>query len=202
MLPIAFRDWLSDISERFQAPIEYAAVPTIIAAGAIHRAVRNRKLNASAVPAIGKLKTNNQRLRDLTEEEGNRVLVAFPDSLRPLIVVAIRTGMRKGELNNLMWDDVDFVSGSIFVRTAKSGEGRRLSMSPTVHRTLAALWQLRRKRLSAKVVSHSDLNRLVFTAPRGGSLANLGRTWFAGLKRVGVEGLHFHDRDTPSPLAR
>jgi len=183
--------WRDELRERYE-PATVNLHLTILGA-VFHRAVRNRKLDASAVPAIGKLKTNNQRLRYLTEEEENRLLAALPDWLRPLIIVAIRTGMRKGELSNLMLDDVDFVSGSIFVRIAKSGEGRRLPMSPTVRRTLAALWQSRRKRLSARVVRQSDLKRLVFTAPRGGSLANLGRTWFPALKRAGLEGLHFHD---------
>ena len=146
------------------------------------------------MPAIGKLKTNNTRLRYLTEEEQSRLLAALPDSFRPLITIAIHTGMRKGELlTTLTWDDVDFVSGTIVVRTSKSGEGRSLPMSPTAHRTLAALWQSRRKRLSARVVSQSDGKRLVFTAAQGGFLANLGRTWYPALKRAALEGFHFHD---------
>jgi putative DNA primase/helicase len=35
MLPMALRDWLLDIAERYQAPVEYVAVPAIIAAGAL-----------------------------------------------------------------------------------------------------------------------------------------------------------------------
>jgi hypothetical protein len=35
MLPAAFRDWLCDIADRYQAPLEYVAVPAIVAAGSL-----------------------------------------------------------------------------------------------------------------------------------------------------------------------
>jgi integrase len=156
-------------------------------------AVRNRKLDASAVPAIRGLKANNTRVRYLTDDEESRLMAALPEWLIPLITVAIHTGMRRGELLKLAWDDVDFVSGTIHVREAKSGEGRRIPMSATAHRTLSALWQARRKRLSARVVSQSAGHRSVFTAERGGFLLNLGRAWYPALERAGISDLHFHD---------
>jgi integrase len=183
--------WRDELRKQL-APATVNLHLTLLAA-VLHRAVRNRKLDPSAVPAIRKLKTNNARLRYLTDEEEGRLLEALPDSFRPLITVAIHTGMRKGELLNLSWDEVDFVSGTIFVRTSKSGEGRRLPMSPTAHRTLAALWQSRRKRLSARVVNQSAGTRLVFANGCGGFEGNLGRIWYPALERAGLEGFHFHD---------
>src|SRR5208282_4030866 len=120
-----------------------------------------------------------------------------------------------GELLSLTWDDVDFVGGIIFVRTSKSGEGRRIPMSPSAHRTLSILRKARQKRLRLRVVRQSEGSRYVFTAPQGGFLMNLNREWYGrssrasrygrsgvelplragagALERAGIADLHFHD---------
>ena len=116
-----------------------------------------------------------------------------PEILRPLIKVAVNTGMRKGELLNLKWDDVDFVSGTLWVRRAKSGEGRRLPMNSVARSALAGLRDERRERLRARVVSCEAAGGYVFGTPDGGFLHNLNRYWYPGLGRAGIEDLHFHD---------
>ena len=156
-------------------------------------AVRNRRIEASALPPITPLKVNNVHVRYLTDDEERRLLEAAPEWLKPLIKVAIHTGMRRGELLRLRWDEVDFVSGTIFVRTSKSGEGRRIPLSPTAHRTLSTLRDARRERMRARVVAQSEAAGTVFTAPEGGFMLNLGRAWYPVLTRAGVEGLRFHD---------
>jgi integrase len=184
-------EWRDDMRESL-APATVNLHLTILRA-VLRLGMRNGRLEASAVPAIRGLKANNARVRYLTDDEESRLITALPKLLRPLITIALHTGMRRGELLNLTWDDIDFVSGTIFVRTSKSGEGRRLPMSPTAHRTLSALWQARRKRLSARVVRQSEAGRFVFAAPHGGFMLNLGRAWYPGLERAKLEGLHFHD---------
>jgi integrase len=159
----------------------------------LRHGLRSKKLPAAALPEIDGLKTNNQRVRYLTEDEENRLGAALPAWLKPLAVVAIHTGMRRGELLKLLWDDVDFVQGVIWVRVSKSGEGRRISMSATCHRTLSALRDDRRKRLSQKVVAQNAAGRHVFTAPAGGFVWNLAREWYRAVNAAGISNLHFHD---------
>jgi len=140
-------------------------------------------------------------VRYLTDDEESRLIAALPAWLSPLITIAIHTGMRRGELLKLTWNAVDFVSGTIHVREAKSGEGRRIPMSATAHRTLSALRQARRKRLSARVVNRNEASGYVFTAPEGGFMANLARAWYPALERAEVADLHFHDLRHTSPRA-
>jgi integrase len=138
-------------------------------------AVRNRRIEAPALPSIRPLKINNVHVRYLTEDEEKRLLEAAPEWLRPLITVAIHTGMRRGELLRLTWTDIDFVSGTIWVRLSKSGEARRIPLSPTAHRTLSALRDARRECMRARVVKRSEAAGTVFTTPEGGFMMNLGR---------------------------
>ena len=136
---------------------------------------------------------NNQRLRYLHQEEEARLLPALPAALADLTAIAIQTGMRKGELLNLRWPEVDFTTGTIWVKEAKSGEGRRLPMNSAARTILTRLYDARRERLRDRVVSRNEGAAFVVAAPGGGYLHNFNRYWYRALKRADIENLHFHD---------
>ena len=52
------------------------------------------------------LKENNQRLRFLSEDEIPQLLDACPGYLHNIVECALNTGMRKGEILNLKWDQI------------------------------------------------------------------------------------------------
>lgn len=157
------------------------------------RGVTNRRLGRGDVPVMKLENPNNRRVRYLTDAEESRIMAELPGRLRSLAIVAIHTGMRKGELLNLMWGDIDFMSGTIQVREAKSGEGRWLPMNTIARAALMKLRDERRGRLRARVVNRSEAAGYVFGAPHGGALLNLNREWYPALKRAEIENLHFHD---------
>jgi integrase len=157
------------------------------------RAVASRILRHEDVPPLKLENPNNQRKRWLLENEETTLVAELPEWFRPLVKVAIHTGMRKGELLNLKWTDIDFVSNAIHVREAKSGEGRSLPMNSATRAVLLRLRDERLKRLRARVVNRSEAAAYVFGAPQGGFLHDLNRYWYPALKRSGIEDLHFHD---------
>ncbi len=157
------------------------------------RAVDNRRLRREDVPKVNLKNPNNGRLRIASEDEEQRLMAELPQWLRPLITVAIHTGMRKGELLNLTWSNIDFLSETVHVREAKSGEGRRLPMNSVARAALLKLREQRRERLRARVVNRNEASGYVFGAPEGGLMLNLNRYWYPALKRAGNEDLHFHD---------
>ncbi len=60
---------------------------------------------------VRKLRLDNQRIRYLSPQEEKRlmnVLTGRKAHLSPLVVLAINSGMRRGELLNLTWEKVDF----------------------------------------------------------------------------------------------
>jgi len=65
------------------------------------------------------LKEPPGRLRYLKPEEVKALLASCPDHIRPIVVTALNTGMRKGELQELKWADVDFKNRKITVINAK-----------------------------------------------------------------------------------
>ena len=74
------------------------------------------------------MKFENQRTRILTPDEQRRLLDAAPRKLRALVVLALVTGARVGELLALRWDACD--DGFLTFLRTKNGKMRRIPISP------------------------------------------------------------------------
>jgi integrase len=75
---------------------------------------------------IRKLHEDNQRRRRISEDEEARLLAAAPPLLRSMIITALDTGTRQGEMLALRFSDIDFARGLIKLRgeTTKSKKTR------------------------------------------------------------------------------
>jgi len=67
---------------------------------------------------------DNQRRRRISEDEEQRLLDAAPPILRAMIITALDTGMRRGEMLALRFGDIDWADQTITLRgpTTKSGK--------------------------------------------------------------------------------
>lgn len=76
------------------------------------------------------LKENNQRLRFLSHDELNKLMAAAPDYLQEIITCAVNTGMRRGELLSLKWEQVR--NGFIYLQKTKTNEPRQIPLNDTL----------------------------------------------------------------------
>jgi integrase len=146
-----------------------------------NRAVEWELLDESPMRRIRFLRENNARLRYLSVDECGRLLDACrADNMRGIITVALHTGMRLGEILDLKYADLDFVSGVLNVRDSKNCESRHIPMDSTV----AAL--LKR----TQPVANCD-----YVFPNAaGKRWNYSQEPFRNVrKRAGLVDLHFHD---------
>lgn len=99
--------------------------------------------------------------------------------LRPLVVAALDTAMRKGELLKLRWRDVDLEGGVIYVQAGNTKTLRERVTPVTVRlrAELARLWE----------ASAKDPEALVF------GVSDIKGPWRCVLRAAGVTGVHFHD---------
>jgi integrase len=131
------------------------------------------------------LKTaERERTRLLSYAEEARLLMACTgrrSHLRGILILALDTAARRGELLQLRWSDVNMVTREITFRakTTKTLEARSVAMTGRVHEELSRLWDL-----SAK--DHSD--GFVF-----GGLTEFKRSFTAACNDAGIAGLRFHD---------
>jgi integrase len=83
------------------------------------------------------LPEHNQKERILTYEEGIKLLSFCNSYLRPIVVTALNTGMRKTKIITLKWSNVDFGNGVITIdqTNTKTQKTRRIPINSTM-RTL------------------------------------------------------------------
>jgi len=107
----------------------------------------------------------------------------FVDHLKPLVLLALDTGMRRGELFNLKWTDVAFDRNMLTIqgKTAKSGKTRHVPMTDEAFDIL--------KRWSEKP-QNSDY---VFPSADGGVMDNIKNSWTRLMKNAEIKNFRFHD---------
>jgi integrase len=81
------------------------------------------------------------RLRYLQYSECEKLRANCKPHLRPIVITALHTGMRRGEILSLRWDNVDMKNRFIFLRntTTKSDKAREIPINATLREMLASL---------------------------------------------------------------
>ncbi|MCG2706883.1 MAG: site-specific integrase [Candidatus Omnitrophica bacterium] len=91
------------------------------------------------VAKVKLFKENNKRLRFLEQEEIEKLLANCSEHLKPIVICALHTGMRKSEILHLKWRDCDFRRNIIYVTESKNGERREIPMDEFLKKTLIAI---------------------------------------------------------------
>lgn len=107
----------------------------------------------------------------------------FTDHLPPLVLLALNTGLRRGELFGLTWDHVtlDRKQLTVTAGTAKSGKVRHVPLN-TEAVTVLTRW---RKQGSGE--------GLVFPGGEGARLTHINRSWASLVRDAKLADFHFHD---------
>jgi integrase len=99
-------------------------------------ATREYGLQVNPVRKIPSLPENNERTRFLSEAERTRLFsscrASHWDKLYLIVLLAITTGARKGELTKLRWNDIDFERRTAYVSTTKNGQPKVLPLTDSV----------------------------------------------------------------------
>ena len=157
-------------------------------------ACRELELPENPVRHISSLPESSGRVRFLSKDERYRLLhscrVSRWDKLYLIVLMAITTGARKGDLQSLKWSDIDFEGCTAFVRTSKNGEPRVLPLTNSVMTELAR-FDKDNGLLFASLIKPEK--PFCFTKP-----------WYRALKDSNIEDFRFHDlrHTTASYLAQ
>jgi integrase len=115
----------------------------------LSKAVDCKMLTANPFASVKLLRVPERAERILTKEEEDRLLAACSQIhapfLRTSVLVALNTGMRKGEIHGLRWEHLDLPNRQITVLNGKTDEShRRIPMNDVVFELLSSLWQIRK----------------------------------------------------------
>jgi integrase len=138
-------------------------------------------------PAAGMeaLPESNGYKRFLSVDEAGRLLCKCSLHLRPIVLCALETGMRRGEILGLRWQDIDFERRLIYVGKTKTGLSRYVPISSRLHKDLSK----QPRRLGCEFVFVGESKIGIVDKP-----FHDVRTSFANAcRRAGIENFRFHD---------
>jgi integrase len=139
-------------------------------------------VSTNPVTAISIPRTANARTRRLETSEENRLLSASNGELWRIIILALETGMRRGEILNIKKSHIDFTRQTLLILLTKTDTPRTIPLSS---KALEALRE--QMRGSDKVIPIGETT--LFSYKPDSVTQAFGRL----CKRQGIENLHFHD---------
>ena len=146
-------------------------------------AMRDRKVDSNPMKYVQKLDEPAPRDKSLSPEQRMAVLQACTEhaSLLPIVLIALLTGWRRGQILGLKAEDLDEKTQSVWIGRSKGQAPRKVPVNDTAWKILraqAAVWQ------------KGYLFRSSLTGER---LLHIQGTWEVVTKKAGVPGLRFHD---------
>lgn len=158
------------------------------------RAAANEWEWIKSAPVIKTKKPISKRIRWLTREEASRLIGCMPESIKPIVVFALSTGLRRSNILDLEWSQVDMQRKVAWINpeNAKAGKAIGVALNDTACKVL-----------KGQIGKH---HRWVFVHTKVGTRADGTKTpairkmrcddnsaWRLGLKRAGIEDFRFHD---------
>lgn len=145
----------------------------------LYWAVDERLLAANPIARLRMARERRTRRQVLSVAEEGLLLAAAPEHLHNMIVAALDTGMRRGEITSQRWEDIDFPRQLLFVTHSKTPEGESREIPLT-------------GRLRELLLARTKDSGIVFEF-RGESVRIIKRSWKSALKRAGIRHVRFHD---------
>ncbi len=171
---------LKDIS-RLKRPIAKATINRELAClkKMLSYAVGEKWLPSNPLTGYKLFRERPNKVRVVSKEDFQRVYSQAPEFLKPILVTALNTGMRRSEILNLRWENVDLKQGYLRVGETKNDEPRNIPISKQLNEAL-------------KPVGHKAFGEYVFSR-EGGRVRAFETAFTAAVRRSGVERFTFHD---------
>ena len=141
-------------------------------------------IEKNPVARVSMEEENNKRDRWLTTEEEERLLKVCPSWLRGLVIFALNTGMRLGEIISLEWKGVDLFRKIVTVFKSKNKEPRTIPINETVFEMLKQKAKV--KSIKTSLVFYGDNHTMLLET-------SVDHAFQTALRKVGIKDFRFHD---------
>lgn len=142
-------------------------------------AVNDRIITENPCSKVKKLRVDNIQIRYLTKQEEKDLFKQIGNHwIKPIIIMALKTGMRKGEMLSLKWVSVNFSKGYIDVLQSKTGKARKIPLAP---------------KLAKELLKVKKIGEYVFTNPDTKLPYEDVRQFEDFIKDSGIVKFRFHD---------
>lgn len=183
-------------------PPEYVAKPVSLATKSQHLSFMRSLLRAAAndwgwiksAPVIKTKKPVSKRIRWLTRDEAERLIECMPESIKPVVVFALATGLRRSNIIDLEWQQVDMQRKVAWVNpeNAKAGKAIGVALNDTACRVLRDQIGKSSRWVFAHTKAKHRPDGTLTPAVRKMRVDD-NQAWNIGLKKAGIEDFRFHD---------
>ncbi len=133
------------------------------------------------VRKVRMLPENNRRLRYLSKEECQALVGLCSGQLRAMVITALNTGMRRGEIFSLTWDQLDLKHGFVLLERTKNGERREIPINGALRQALAM------------VPRRLDGGHVFINQESGLPYCTFNKAFLRACKKAGITNFRFHD---------
>lgn len=132
-------------------------------------------------PYVKMLTLNNKRIRWITAEESEKLIAALPAHLKPIVSFALKTGLRKENILELKWSEVDLVRKHAMVH-------------PDESKTSTAI-PIPLNNDAIKIIKSQIGRHPIFVFTYNGKPIDecTTKAWRKALERAGIKNFTFHD---------
>lgn len=145
----------------------------------LYWSVDEQLIAANPIARLKMARERRTRRQVLSVAEEQLLLPAAKGHLYAMTLLALDTGMRRGEVTSQRWEDIDFNRKLLFVTHSKTpeGESREIPLSQRLHSYL-----LEHRQSQGLVISYKD-----------DAVRIVKRSWKTALKTAGLRHMRFHD---------
>jgi integrase len=143
-----------------------------------NKGIKWEMIDSNPATKVAKGKEPPGRLRYLSIDEIKNLLNDCDKRILPIVLIALFTGMRRGEILKLKWKDVDLENDVISLKETKSGKGRIVPIMPQLKELFL--------NLKKNIICEEDK---IFSIP----LITLRRYFEKALKKANISDFKFHD---------
>ncbi len=145
-----------------------------------NRAIEWGKATSNPAAKVKLFKVSNKRVRYLEKEEIEKLLSHCCEHLKPIVVVALNTGMRKSEILGLKWRDIDIKRSIIHLLETKNGEKREVPMNTIVQKTIIGVFK-------------NPESQYIFCNKHGQPYGSIKKSFSTACEKAGIINFRFHD---------
>lgn len=144
-------------------------------------ALNNEYLKSNPCKKVKKFPHKNYTIRYLTKDEEKRLFEHLPPHLKPIVLMALKTGLRKSNILLMRWEQIDFKLKCISVPENKGNKFIILPLLEPLYSTL-------------KEMHRDDGEGYVFKNPDTGlPYTDIKKAWKNALENANIENFRFHD---------
>jgi integrase len=147
----------------------------------LYFAVDEGLIAANPLNRLHLIKERRKKRPVMSLEEEQKLLISAAPHLKAIMIAALDTGMRRGEILKQRWEDVDFSRRLLFVTQSKTAEGESREIPLT-------------GRLFALLSAERQETGIVFTfSKKKRPVLAIKTAWKAAIRRAGIPYYRFHD---------